>query len=259
LNLLICKKSFLIYLNNIIGIGVAIRSKREIEMKKNMEPWSKRVWYAEALIFMISLTLIGNIIAFLVVNIIALVATIIASITLRVSEPIISKPQKPLSQAHDKIKVKSVMYDGNNYPIDGASLILKNKNIKNITDIQGIDKLWYLKRLDLSRNNITSLDGIEHLENLRILKLSNNKIQDIQQIKNLQNLVKVYLNNNQLKELNSSDFNSDLKHLDIAENPIEKFQIYTRDMYDIINFGSKKDFPKQEIDRLKKLKRGKTY
>ncbi len=155
-------------------------------------------------------------------------------------------------QTEDKSQAKYITFEGVQYRIRFKSLKLCNKLINNITDIQGLDKVWRLRKLDLSHNQIVNMKGIEYLPNLRILKLSNNKIQKIENIKNFQKLKKLSIDNNQLKEFHAADLPNTLKHINIAKNLIEKFTIYTKATYKIIHFGPKKWFPKQELKRLKK-------
>ncbi len=158
-------------------------------------------------------------------------------------------------QIEDEPHAKYVIFEGVRYRVRFKSLKLRNKLINKITDIQGLDKIWRLRKLDLSHNQIVSMKGIENLPNLRILKLSDNKIQKIEKIKNFQKLKKLTLDNNQLKEFYTLDLPNTLKHINIAKNPIEKFTIYTKATYKIIHFGPKKWFPKQELKRLKKKMR----
>ncbi len=158
-------------------------------------------------------------------------------------------------QAEDKSQAKYVTFEGVQYRVRSKTLKIHNKNIKNITDIQGLDKIWRLRKLDLSHNQIETMKGIEYLPNLRILKLSDNKIQKIENIKHFQKLKKLTIDNNQLKELYAFDLPNTLKHINIAKNPIEKFTIYTKATYKTIHFGPKKWFPKQELKRLKKKMR----
>lgn len=278
-------------------------------MDTNKEPWSKRIWYAEALFIFILFWIVRIVMVMVILIIISLVITAAISISLKASEsktvkPITtqkssysftdrlngnskdikyeeelynrltiklseseSKPIQPnvqvdLSQEQTQayadwlesdFRVKYVTYEGNQYPVQMKSLKLQNKNIRSITDIQGLDKLFQLKKLDLSHNQITSMKGIDHLVNLRVLKLSDNKIHEIGYIQNLRKLKKVYLDKNQLEELNSSDFAGNLNYINIARNPIKEFNIYSRETYKKIHFGPMKWFPKEKIKRLKKF------
>ena len=166
-------------------------------------------------------------------------------------EPITSNYSSTV-QAEDKSQANYVSFEGVQYRVRSKSLKLRNKLINNITDIQGLEQIWRLRKLDLSHNQIISMKGIEYLPNLRILKLSDNKIQKIERIKNFLKLKKLSIDNNQLKEFHAADLPNTLKHINIAKNPIEKFHIYTKATYEIIHFGPKKWFPKQELKRLKK-------
>ncbi|MFX1388743.1 MAG: leucine-rich repeat domain-containing protein [Promethearchaeota archaeon] len=158
-------------------------------------------------------------------------------------------------QYEDISQAKYVTFEGVQYRVRSKSLKLRNKFINNIADIQGLDKIWHLRKLDLSHNQIVSMKGIEYLPNLRILKLSNNKIQKIENVKNFKKLKKLIIDNNQLKDFHAADLPISLKHINIAKNPIEKFTIYTKATYNKIHFGPKKWFPKQELKRLKKQMR----
>ena len=281
-------------------------------MKKNNEPWSKRIWYVEALILFIlvwTATLIG-VITFVLMALSVIVVGITSiclkksenkkldvkpvlyssnsfsqqlidntkqashdeekyhtlTNTLNVPDSIPSNIQQSSStstylsseQIEDEPHAKYVIFEGVQYRVRFKSLKLRNKLINKITDIQGLDKIWRLRKLDLSHNQIVSMNGIEYLPNLRKLKLTDNKIQKIEKIKNFQKLKKLTLDNNQLKEFYTLDLPNTLKHINIAKNPIEKFTIYTKATYKIIHFGPKKWFPKQELKRLKKKMRRRT-
>jgi len=280
-------------------------------MDTNKEPWSKRIWYAEALFIFILFWIVRIVMVMVILIIISLVITAAISISLKASESkavksIIAQKspdsftdrlsvnsqdikyeeeqyhtlRKTLSESEPKpiqpniqvnfsqeqpqayadwlegdFRVKYVTHEGNQYPVRTKSLTLQKKNISNITDIQGLEKLFQLKKLDLSHNQITSMKGIEHLVNLRVLKLSNNRIHEIGYLQNLRKLKKVYLNKNQLEELKSSDFPENLNYINIARNPIKDFEIYRRETYQKIHFGPLKWFPKEKIKSLKKLTR----
>ena len=156
-------------------------------------------------------------------------------------------------------RIQYVTFEGEQFSVRSKALKICNRNVKNLTDIQGLEKLWYLKKLNLSHNDITSLKGIESLINLKVLKLSDNKIQEIEYLRKLPKLEKLYLDNNQLKELKyGATLPHTLKYLNIAKNPIEKFHLYTKETYQNIHFGPKKWFPKQELKHLRKIMRSHT-
>lgn len=147
-----------------------------------------------------------------------------------------------------------VTLHGVQYSVRSKALVLQNKGIKDLSEIKGLHKLWYLKKLDLSQNQISTMKGLEPLENLKVLKLSHNQIQNIDHITSLKRLQYLLLDNNQLKEFRQADLPIEpiFKKIDISKNPIEKFDIYMTYVYKAIKFGPKEWFPKQEIKRLSK-------
>jgi Leucine-rich repeat (LRR) protein len=94
----------------------------------------------------------------------------------------------------------SVKYNGKEYngikKGDGLTLDLSEKEIKQITDIEGLETLTNLQILNLSNNQISEITGLENLSELRELDLSFNKITDIQGLKNLVNLRELNLKGN---------------------------------------------------------------
>ena len=56
------------------------------------------------------------------------------------------------------------------------SLMLTKKNIDDISEIKGINRIKQLKTLDLRHNNIREIRGLENLEHLTKLKLSGNPL-----------------------------------------------------------------------------------
>jgi len=71
-------------------------------------------------------------------------------------------------------------------------------NIKEITKIEGLERLVDLYDLDLSYNNIREIKGLEKLINLEELNLSNNKIFEIKGLLTLKNLRILDLSNNRI-------------------------------------------------------------
>ncbi len=66
-------------------------------------------------------------------------------------------------------------------------LDLREKNIKKITEIKGLEKLKNLRFLNLKHNNISEIEGFENLENLKELILGGNEIVKIRGLNNLRN------------------------------------------------------------------------
>lgn len=80
------------------------------------------------------------------------------------------------------------------YEVRGWKAEFKN-NIEKVEEIEGLGKLKYLKRLDLSNNQIRNIKKLERLKSLTHLNLSNNKIDDIENLEHLKKLPNLrYLN-----------------------------------------------------------------
>ena len=90
-------------------------------------------------------------------------------------------------------------------------------NIRNLSQITGLNNLKHLKTLDLSNNQIEDLEGINELTNLTHLVLPNNQINDLKNlelIKQLTNLQFLDLRGNGIsKNVTSEDFNSNCRVL----------------------------------------------
>jgi len=70
-------------------------------------------------------------------------------------------------------------------------LKLRNINIKDLDEIEGLSEIKNLKSLDLSSNKTTELKGLEKLKNLRSLYdlcLMDNKIREIERLDDFKNL-----------------------------------------------------------------------
>jgi hypothetical protein len=96
---------------------------------------------------------------------------------IKVAERIKLEIKRKISEAEDKLK-------------------LQKFRIKNIKDLEGLDKLLSLKNLDLDGNLITEINGLDNLKNLEVLSLQHNSIKEIQGLEHLVNLQKIYLYGN---------------------------------------------------------------
>ncbi len=76
------------------------------------------------------------------------------------------------------------------------SLYLREKGIRRISDINGLENLTNLKELNLSANKIGWIEGLENLPNLEKLLLSENHISEIKGLDNLINLKTLWLDTN---------------------------------------------------------------
>jgi Leucine-rich repeat (LRR) protein len=89
-----------------------------------------------------------------------------------------------------------------------------------ISDIIGLEKLTNLKHLDLSYNQIKEIKGLENLTGLNYLNLDNNKIIEIKGLDNLANLQELKLSKNRIREIKGLDKLKNLKRIDLSHNEI---------------------------------------
>ena len=133
------------------------------------------------------------------------------------------------------------------YYASRSTLNLSGLKIKDLSEIEGLDKceklevlrlngnqiseinclecLSSLQFLNLSENNITKIQGLGQLTNLKNLDLSFNKIRRIEGLENLVNLEYLTLDSNHITEINGLEKLNKLKWLSLYENPIKEEQI----------------------------------
>lgn len=106
----------------------------------------------------------------------------------------ISKSYPNFSYDIDKEKMTVSELDLSDLELEPKGLPIGWKNnIKNILDIQGLENLKHLKKLNLSNNQIEHLKGLEKLQSLEYLNLSNNELTDINELTVLDELSKLRL------------------------------------------------------------------
>lgn len=101
-------------------------------------------------------------------------------------------------------------------------LDLRERGIKEITDIKGLDTFTELEELYLYGNEISEIKGLKHLKNLKKLDLSGNKITEIKGLENLKNLEELILGGNKITEIKGLEDHKNLRVLWITRNRIEK-------------------------------------
>ena len=69
-----------------------------------------------------------------------------------------------------------VTFRGKKYNLKKTALVLRNKGINSISEIEGLENFPALRGLDLSNNNISEISGLDHMEYLFHLDLSKNNI-----------------------------------------------------------------------------------
>lgn len=96
------------------------------------------------------------------------------------------------------------------------TLDLSGKEIKDISEISGLEALTDLQILKLSNNQIGEIKGLETLKNLLKLDLSYNKIREIQGLNNLINLKNLNLKGNLFVTIKGLENLIKLKHLNLG-------------------------------------------
>jgi len=91
---------------------------------------------------------------------------------------------------------------------------------RNLTKIDGLERLHNLESLKLSYNRLTNVDGLNKLKNLRGLDLSHNKITWIDGLSELSELEWLYMYNNRMNRIEGLDKFRKLKWLFLDGNPL---------------------------------------
>jgi hypothetical protein len=121
-------------------------------------------------------------------------------------------------------QLQFVNFRGKSYRIRRNSLILRNKGITDIGEIEGLNNLPFLGVLDLSDNNITEIRGLQNLTNLAHLNFSNNNISEIKGIDNLSNLIYLDLSKNNISEIKGLENLRRLITLNLEGNSIREMK-----------------------------------
>ncbi|MDC0218934.1 protein phosphatase 1 regulatory subunit 42, partial [Verrucomicrobia bacterium] len=72
---------------------------------------------------------------------------------------------------------------------------------KQLTSVEGLEKLGQLTRLTLYKNQLTDVKGLEKLAKLEYLNLQNNQLTDVTGLEKLTQLMFLFLGNNQLTDV----------------------------------------------------------
>jgi len=133
------------------------------------------------------------------------------------------------------------------------NLNLRNCEIEDISDIEGLDSLKDLKELDLSYNKILEIKGLDNLKDLEFLGLNDNQINEIKGLKDLQNLKTLFLQDNQINEIKGLKDLQNLTNLWLTNNKITKIE-GLEDLYKLDVLGLKGNpIPRYIIDELGRL------
>ena len=106
------------------------------------------------------------------------------------------------------------------------TLNLFRKEIKNISEIMGLENLTSLQVLKLSSNYISEIKGLENLTSLEVLDLSKNQISEINGLENLVNLKKLLLESNPIESLEGLDNLVNLKFVTLFNCKIHEIESF---------------------------------
>ncbi len=122
---------------------------------------------------------------------------------------------------------------------DFGHLNLHNTGIRDISEIEGLDKLTGLQALWLSGNQITEIKGLNKFTNLQILYLGGNQITEIKGLDKLTSLQILYLGGNQITEIKGLGKLTSLQELELGGNQIPRRIL--RECGGLNNYGIAKD------------------
>ncbi len=123
---------------------------------------------------------------------------------------------------------KKIIFNDENLETVIRQTINKPTGEINVDDLKGI------KELIADNKNISKLDGIEKLVNLEVLSLKQNKIKDLKPIADLKKLRFLNLFNNKVSDIQSLSELKDLKQLDLDTNHI-------KNIYPLMNLSKLQD------------------
>ncbi len=126
------------------------------------------------------------------------------------------------------------------YEVIDNKLDLSEADIEDMSEVHGLDVLYDLKELDLSKNHFTGIKGLENLTSLEILKINDTcappdpwadawdrdamenypKIRIISGIDKLVKLKELHLRGNRIKEIRGLENLKKLENLDLSRNEI---------------------------------------
>ncbi len=105
-----------------------------------------------------------------------------------------------------------------------TGLVLSNKGIESILDIEGLDQLVNLEKLWLNDNRIARIEGLDRLVNLKWLFLDGNQIARIEGLHRLVNLKWLFLDGNQIARIEGLDRLVRLERLELHTNQISRIE-----------------------------------
>lgn len=102
------------------------------------------------------------------------------------------------------------------------NLRLSGYGIKKVEEIEGLEDLTHLRKIELDGNSIKQIRGLENFTNLESLILSENQIEEISGLEHLMKLSYLSLQNNKVTEIRSLNHLKGLQSLHLGYNKISK-------------------------------------
>ena len=136
----------------------------------------------------------------------------------------LEKFEKPLNLRFVELNGEKFFVDGNTLTIRST----KEKSLKSICDLKGLNKLTDLKELDLAHNEIEVIENLDDLINLEVLNLVNNRIKEIKGLDNLSNLEELNLSGNRIIKIEGLDNLENLEKLNLSRNKIVEMEGYKK-------------------------------
>ncbi len=115
-----------------------------------------------------------------------------------------------------------VIYKGEKYKVDAyRRIILSNLDIKDISEIVGLEKVRGVRSLSLQGNNISEIKGFDNLVSLETLYLYWNAIYEIKNLDRLVNLKKLIIYGNKIHKIEGLEKLVNLTELNLSDNQLE--------------------------------------
>lgn len=152
-------------------------------------------------------------------------------------------------------EIISVKWKDQKFTARNKTLMIRYKDIEDLSEIEGIKEALELKNLHLSRNRITEINCIDSLKNLEGLFLDDNQIQEIKGLENLKNLKKLIISKNKIHELKGLENLENLETLYLSKNQIHEIKgLGNLKNLEILHLDHNKIKKLKELTNLTKLK-----
>ena len=152
-----------------------------------------------------------------------------------------------LREMYEETLIGYIIYEFTIIDVYSGYLSLCGMNIREITQIEGLERLVDLYYLDLSYNDIHEIKGLTGLSELDVLILSNNKISEIKGLETLKNLRFLYLSDNRITTVTDSILKLRLlQELYLINCPIESIPELVSDNVYIFTNKNINQFKKEE-------------